>query len=224
MVYSALHLLQILHEIDNGDEQWLGDWLLPDSSILSNITFAYLPFDRNIAGKRITEFLDECRTIGDSTENIQSLTTSAVTKKYYANLDKHTQELAKRKRSLWTLARVPLIHTRSELVADTMICLIMPAMAASEVGLDHANVRYDLLRMEIALERYKLAEGDYPPELEALVPAYLEEVPLDSPTGRKSWTYKLSPDDHTAYLLHSSAWEESGEDKRTKELYVRKGK
>lgn len=132
------------------------------------------------------------------------------------------EQLARQRESLWNVWRLPLIQTRSEWVADTMIDLFVPAAAAAENAMERANAQYDLLRLRIALERYQFAEGAYPQELERLVPAYLEEVPLDLPTGRKSWVYKSSPDEETAYLLHSAVWDSTGKDQYKKELFARK--
>ena len=65
------------------------------------------------------------------------------------------------------------------------------------------HARLELQRLAIALERYKAAKGDYPVTLDELVPAFLEEVPLDPFTGRKTLTYILAPDEETAFLLYS---------------------
>jgi hypothetical protein len=99
--------------------------------------------------------------------------------------------------------------------------LCEPTFGAGEDALAHANTRLELLRLAVALERYKSAQGNYPAALDELVPKYLEEVPLDPFTGRISWGYKLAPDEETAVLLHSSEWDASGEDASRKNLFVR---
>ena len=165
-----------------------------------------LPFDRNIAGKRITEFLQtEQRISGDTAWTVNTITA----KKHLENIEKGSIEKGWQLNSRWNLLRVPLIHTRSELIADYMISQLHPAIRAVQRALDRANTQFDMLRIAVALERYKSAEGSYPSDLESLVPRFLEEVPLDPFTGRKTLVYKLSPDSETAVLLHSSAWDES---------------
>jgi len=73
----------------------------------------------------------------------------------------------------------------------------------------------------VALERYKSAKGNYPETLDDLVPVYLEEVPLDPNTGRRTLEYKLAPDDATAFLLHPAGWSEDDEDYAQKVLFLR---
>ena len=171
---------------------------------------ALLPFDRNIAGKRITKFLQtERRITGDSTWNINS----TVRKKIDEEMEQAGIKKGEQVQSLWSLWRVPLIHTRSQLMGDYMISLLFPALRYAQEAHDRANTRLELLRMMVALERYKSDNENYPETLDVLIPKYLEEVPLDPFTGRLSWTYKLAPDAETAVLLHSSEWDASRSDK-----------
>jgi len=183
---------------------------------------SYLPLDRNIAGKRVTEFL-QLQMSGNSTWNVNSVTT----KKYLEKFDERVIEKSNQLKSSWQWLRVPLIRTRSELVADYMIDLFTPAVRAAQFALDRNNTHLEFLRLSVALERYRLANGEYPAALDALVPKYLEEVPLEPLTGRKSFVYKPSPDAHapdtqSAFLLHSAKWDEK--DGMRKELFVRMAK
>ncbi len=43
----------------------------------------------------------------------------------------------------------------------------------------YAQSSVDLARTAIALERYRLAHGDYPESLDALAPQFIEKVPHD---------------------------------------------
>jgi hypothetical protein len=52
----------------------------------------------------------------------------------------------------------------------------------------------------IALKRYQLKNGNYPPDLNSLVPEFLSVVPLDAVDG-KPLRYKLNPDG--TFLLYS---------------------
>jgi hypothetical protein len=172
-------------------------WDLPPPEYFS---LRYLPFDRNIAGKRIAEFNNvERRVSGDEAWNINW----TVMKKYNEERDKLGREKNRQLDNPLSVLRIPLIRTRSELIADSLIVNFTTALHSTHIALNRANARFDLLRLAIALERYKSANAEYPETLDALIPKYLEEIPLDVFTGRKTLTYKLAPDEATAYLLYS---------------------
>jgi hypothetical protein len=68
----------------------------------------------------------------------------------------------------------------------------------------HAHL--DLAKAALAIERYRLATGNVPDELAELVPAYLDEVPID-PFDARPIRYKRT---EPGYLLYSVM--EDGED------------
>jgi hypothetical protein len=55
-----------------------------------------------------------------------------------------------------------------------------------------------------ALERYRLAHGDYPPRLDTLVPQFIEKIPFDIINGEP---LKFVPA-HDGFLLYSFGWNE----------------
>jgi len=178
---------------------------------------SYLPYDRNIAGKRVTELRSIKRqATGDSAWNINQI----VKKRADEERDKMMQAKERQLSSVLDLWRVPLIRTRSQLMADHLVCLCDPAMQAADFAFDRVNTQFDMLRIAVALARYKSTEGNYPSDLESLVPRFLEEVPLEPFTGRKTFVYKLSPDSETAALLHSSEWDATGKDYSKKDLCI----
>jgi len=61
----------------------------------------------------------------------------------------------------------------------------------------------DEARIACRLERYRLAHGNYPYTLDALVPAYGAELPRDIMNGQ-AYIYKLKPDQ--TYILYSVGW------------------
>jgi hypothetical protein len=63
-----------------------------------------------------------------------------------------------------------------------------------------AQVWIDEMRIACALERYRLAHNAYPASLDALVPAYVAELPRDIFNG-EPYHYQLRPDG--VYLLYS---------------------
>jgi len=226
--YSALQLIQnsrtALEELD-----LLWD-KKPTQDLVSFFLFLYvggempmyitlLPIDRNIAGRRVTEFLqNELLASGTLAWNVNS----TVARNHLETMERLSREKGEQVRSPWRLLRVPLIRTRSELIADYMISLFYPAFQAVQFALDRTNTHLEFLRLSVALERYKAANGEYPATLDALVPSYLEEVPLEPLTGRQSFVYQREPDEQTAFLLRSAEWDEK--DGNKKELFIRMGK
>lgn len=84
--------------------------------------------------------------------------------------------------------------------------------------MDNANmvarsVKYDALArvMEtgIALRRYQLKHGAMPPDLDALVPEFLDAVPLD-PIDLKPLRYHLNPDGWQLYSIGKNGLDEGG--------------
>jgi len=69
--------------------------------------------------------------------------------------------------------------TPYNILAKTLI----PAYAKVVHRTQQAQTGIDLALVACALERYRLARGEYPARLEALAPAYLERVPQDVVTG-----------------------------------------
>jgi hypothetical protein len=49
---------------------------------------------------------------------------------------------------------------------------------------DHVISALGLAELAVALRRFRLAHGEYPPELSAVVPAYVANVPADPLTGQ----------------------------------------
>ena len=188
VLYSGLHCVcdrdeEIFSCFFSGDECCGRGKVSWDKTMLKSITL--LPIDWNIAGKRITAFLQTGKQM--SNEEQERI---------------HAKKI-RQVESVWSVLRVPLIRTRSQLVADQVIAKMFGSLQPASNAFDRNNVRFDLLRLAVALERYKAASGDYPVTLDALVPAYLAEVPLDPFTDGKPVTYKLAPDEETAFLLYS---------------------
>lgn len=67
------------------------------------------------------------------------------------------------------------------------------------------QTQLDQFRVACALERYRLANGQYPESCDALVPAYLEAVPNDLFAG-KPLQYRRNQ--HGDYQIWSIGWDE----------------
>lgn len=67
----------------------------------------------------------------------------------------------------------------------------------------HTQTFVDAARVACALERYRLAEGQLPAELTALVPRFLPAIPKDVIDGQP---LRYRPDSHGGYRLYSIGW------------------
>ena len=67
----------------------------------------------------------------------------------------------------------------------------------------------DLARVAIALERFRLAQGDYPGSLDALEPRFIEKVPQDIING-EPLHYRRTSDGK--FLLYSVGWNETDDE------------
>jgi hypothetical protein len=78
--------------------------------------------------------------------------------------------------------------------------LLFPAYekACSHFARSQASV--DLARVACALERYRLAHGEYPPSLAALAPQFLDAIPPDVFDG-KPLRYRRNP--NGSFILYS---------------------
>ncbi len=82
---------------------------------------------------------------------------------------------------------------------------VMPAVGASARKFSAVQSSIDLARVACALERYRLAHGEYPETLDALAPQFIAQVPHDI-IGGQSLHYKRTDDGK--FLLYSVGWNE----------------
>ena len=162
---------------------------------------SYLPIDMNIAGKRLTELFGPFSP-GNALSEASLAGNSEAKRRFLDELDERVSEMKRSRTTIGQLLRVPLIRTRSRMLAEYLFTSWASAYPAIQAAYDRSNAQYEQALTAIALERHKLANGNYPEQLDALVPAYLDIVPIDPFTGR-SISYKLAPDDQTAYIVYS---------------------
>ncbi|HEY5231974.1 MAG TPA: hypothetical protein VIK35_00370 [Verrucomicrobiae bacterium] len=93
-------------------------------------------------------------------------------------------------------------HRTPENVLET---LFLPALGGAE-KFAYAQCSADLARVGIALERYRLAHGDYPESLDALSPQFMEKIPHDVIDGQPLH-YRLTNDGQ--FVLYSVGWNET---------------
>ena len=87
--------------------------------------------------------------------------------------------------------------------------LLLPALGNVGKRFAYGQASADLARVAIALERYRLAHGDYPAALDALAPQFIEKVPHDV-VNRQPLHYRR-PDDGQ-FVLYSIGWNEMDDD------------
>jgi hypothetical protein len=85
-----------------------------------------------------------------------------------------------------------------------LLAIMTPAVAKAMQTADMIACETAGTRVMLAIETYKLEQGQYPPNLQALVPAVLDNLPAD-PFSATGLVYRLVADDPLgrAYLLYS---------------------
>ena len=89
---------------------------------------------------------------------------------------------------------------------NVIACMMLPALEAAATKYVYAQASVDLARTACALERYRLAHGEYPETLDALTPQFIEKVPHDI-IGRQPFHYRRTADGK--FLLYSVGWNET---------------
>lgn len=95
------------------------------------------------------------------------------------------------------------IFTRHQLLAVIMT----PALAKIPMKGALAQVTADQAVLACALERYRLAHGQFPDKLEALTPDLIAKLPQDVITGAQ-YKYRLPASLSSPFVLYSIGWNE----------------
>jgi hypothetical protein len=85
-------------------------------------------------------------------------------------------------------------------------CTLLPALGMACRRFAYAQVNVDLARVACALERYRLAQGDYPQALDALAPRYIAALPRDVINGQPLHYRRVDP---KRFMLYSVGWNET---------------
>jgi hypothetical protein len=83
--------------------------------------------------------------------------------------------------------------------------LLLPALGAATKKFAYGQEAGDLARVGIALERYRLAHGEYPESLNALAPQFIAKLPHDVINGQP---LKYRRTDGGQFVLYSVGWNE----------------
>jgi hypothetical protein len=83
--------------------------------------------------------------------------------------------------------------------------VLLPALGNAAIKFAYAQSSTDLARTAIALERYRLAHGEFPESLDALAPQIIEKIPHDV-IGGEPLHYRRTDDGQ--FVLYSVGWNE----------------
>jgi len=83
--------------------------------------------------------------------------------------------------------------------------MLLPALGKMVRRSAEAQTAADQAALACALERYRLAKGQFPENLEALVPRFISRLPKDLITGEP---YKYRRTDDGQFVLYSVGWNE----------------
>jgi energy-coupling factor transporter transmembrane protein EcfT len=83
--------------------------------------------------------------------------------------------------------------------------MLLPALGTSAKKIARTQSSVDLARVAIALERHRLAHGEFPESLEALAPQFITKVPHDIINGQPLH-YRRTDDGQ--FILYSVGWNE----------------
>lgn len=84
--------------------------------------------------------------------------------------------------------------------------LLIPALGNASTKFARAQSFTDKARVAIALERYRLAHGNFPETLDALTPRFMEKIPHDI-VGGQPLKYQRTSDGQ--FILYSVGWNET---------------
>lgn len=89
------------------------------------------------------------------------------------------------------------------------IVLAWPGIANYAEKVAYGQNSVDMARVAIALERYRVAHGDYPESLDALSPQFMTQFPHDIIGGQPLHYRRVSSGDGNTFILYSVGWDET---------------
>jgi len=126
----------------------------------------------------------------------EMVTVDANSRRVFPNVDSDLKKYVEKECARWD-AKAPWHFWFSE--SAPSLDSVTQKYAYGQVWIDEA-------RIACALERYRLARGVYPGSLEALAPAYIDELPHDIMNGQP-YHYQLRADG--TFLLYSVGWNQT---------------
>lgn len=87
--------------------------------------------------------------------------------------------------------------------------MIVPAVSRALEQAESTRARLRAAEVSVAALRYRNAQGDWPEALSALVPGYIDAVPLDTFTGAEL-TYRITPEGIVVYSFGPNRADDGG--------------
>ena len=118
------------------------------------------------------------------------------------NYEKHLKQVQARVMQRYELPSNGKVDLKpaSKLIADILVSLLVPAVQQSRTAEDRAVTRLQLLRVAVALEQFRKANGQFPGGLHELTPGDGQKLPADLYTD-KPFLYNRT---NVGYLLYST--------------------
>ncbi|MGP8198590.1 MAG: hypothetical protein ACLQU4_03705 [Limisphaerales bacterium] len=138
------------------------------------------------------EKLHYCLRYDDEFRGIEDDTARRV---FPSKVAANVMQLKSRTKGVWN----PIIH--HEVVAK----MFLPALSRVPIKAAAAQAATDQAAVACALEQYRLANGQFPGNLQALVPRFIARLPNDVITG-ESFKYRRTDDGR--FVLYSVGWNE----------------
>ena len=83
--------------------------------------------------------------------------------------------------------------------------MLLPAIGKNALKAAHEQTILDQTALACALERYRLANGLYPENLQSLVPQLIKRIPTDVINGESLHYHRT---DYGRFVLYSIGWNE----------------
>jgi hypothetical protein len=158
--------------------------------------------DWNVALRMVNEWMDRhsaAARIKDPKQRAGEL----------ARIEQDIEALQWEVSSMSTVSAVLSQSRATERNAKRIIALTVPALAAVFQAESRTKTSHDLLRVGVALAHFKADNGQYPDQLQALVPKHLKSLPSDAFAGTPL-VYKRRSEGYLLYSLGSNQLDEGG--------------
>jgi hypothetical protein len=126
------------------------------------------------------------------------------------DLKREPVDLISRRDRAWFSASHNLLNRIILSVSPGVNQMLGTSIRAFELAAHRSAARLRLLIGELAIRRYKLEKGSDPPSLEALVPAYLAQVPIDPYSGRAIQYRPERDQGHRLYCVGPDGQDDDG--------------
>jgi hypothetical protein len=98
---------------------------------------------------------------------------------------------------------------------NSLARMLLPALSKSLEKTAYEQATVSLARVACALERHRLATGNYPEKLDALTPRFIDRLPPDPVNGEPLKYRRDAPDRFVLYSIGSNLKDDGGEVYRT---------